>query len=190
MTRLYGRLGATVAVAIVVAAASTRAQVPTTARHGRTPQFTIPASLRAEHAEIHAELARATRVPGRVGDVARGLAGILEPHFVREEQIALPPLGLLAPLSRGQYTSEMRAVLPLTDSLRAELPHMLREHAAIRAATLRLERAAREAGNARAVRLAERLKAHALSEEEVTYPAAVLVGDLVRARTVVSAVPR
>jgi hypothetical protein len=150
-------------------------------------QITIPESMRAEHGEIHAALDQATHLPGRVGDAARELAGILHPHFVREEQIALPPLGLLAPLARGEVTPDMREVLPLTDALRTELPQMLAEHLDIRAATLRLGEAARADGNAAVMQLAERLKMHAQAEEELFYPAAVLVGDLVRERLLVGA---
>src|SRR5512132_703795 len=90
-----------------------------------TSQIGIPESMRVEHAEIHDELVRATKLPGRIGDAARALTTILHPHFVREEEIALPPLGLLAPLARGDMTAEMADVLVLTDALRAELPRML-----------------------------------------------------------------
>ena len=134
---------------------------------------------------FHLALEKATKAPGRVGAAARELAAVLHPHFVREEQIALPPLGLLAPLSRGETDLAMRAVLPMTDSLRAELPRMLQEHVAIRAATEKMGRAARAAGNVAVARLAEQLAMHARGEEEMFYPAAILVGDLVRARTVV-----
>lgn len=146
-------------------------------------QIRIPESMRIEHAEIHDELVRATKAPGKVGEAARALAKVLHPHFEREEEIALPPLGLLAPLARGESTEEMRNVLPLTDSLRAELPRMLEEHRAIRAATVRLGEVARTARNARVLALAEKLELHAQSEEELFYPAAVLVGELVRARS-------
>jgi hypothetical protein len=147
-----------------------------------TTQIAIPASIRAEHEEIHGALVAATKVAGPVGAAARELAAVLHPHFVREEQIALPPLSLLAPLSRGEATPAMHAVLPMTDSLRAELPRMLEEHVAIRAATARLGEVARAEGNAAVARLAETLAAHARGEEELFYPAALLVGDLVRAR--------
>ena len=142
----------------------------------------IPASVRAEHQEIHQSLVAATRAPGEVGVAARALAAVLDPHFVREEQIALPPLGLLAPLARGERSQGMRAVLPLTDSLRAELPRMLREHEAIHAATVRLRDVARGRGNLPVQRLAEQLLLHAQSEEQMRYPAALLVGDFVRAQ--------
>ena len=147
-----------------------------------TTQIGIPESMRLEHAEIHDELVRATKLPGRIGDAARELATILHPHFVREEEIALPPLGLLAPLARGESTSEMRDVLPMTDALRAELPRMLAEHEAIRAATARLGEVARAEHDESVAELARKLALHARSEEELFYPAALLVGDLVRAR--------
>lgn len=147
-----------------------------------TTQFGIPESMRVGHAEIHDALARATKSPGRIGEAARALANVLHPHFVREEEIALPPLGLLAPLARGEATPDMREVLPMTDALRAELPRMLEEHRSIRAATKRLRDVAREEHDDEVVRLAEKLALHARSEEELFYPASVLVGELVRAR--------
>ena len=147
-----------------------------------TSPVRIPESIQAEHGAIHEELVRATRESGPIGVAARELAAVLHAHFVREEEIALPPLGLLAPLSRGEFTSEMRDVLPLSDSLREELPRMLEEHKAIKAATSRLGDVARAEGNTAVARLAEQLRLHAQSEEELFYPAALLVGDLVRSR--------
>jgi len=145
-------------------------------------EIRIPESIKVEHGEIHEALVRATKAPGEVGKAARDLAAVLHPHFVREEQIALPPLGLLAPVARGEVTPEMRAVLPMTDSLRAELPKMLEEHKAIHAATVHLGEVAKAAGDSAIARLAEQLLIHAQSEEEVMYPAAILVGDIVRTR--------
>jgi len=158
--------------------------------HTLAQTIEIPESMRAEHGEIHAALERATEAPGRVGEAARALAKVLHPHFQREEQIALPPLGLLAPLARGEFTPAMLEVLPMTDSLRAELPRMLHEHVAIHAATTRLGEVARAARNTAVARLAEQLALHAKSEEEMFYPAAVLVGDIVRARSTAPRPPR
>ena len=155
---------------------------PTRESQMQSANIGIPASIRAEHEEIHAELVAATKAPGRAGVAARELAAILHPHFVREEQIALPPLSLLAGLARGEAAPEMREVLPMTDSLRAELPRMLEEHVAIHAATARLGEIAKAEGNARVARLAEVLALHAQTEEQVLYPAALLVGDMVRLR--------
>ena len=60
---------------------------------------------------------------------------------------------------------------------------MLKEHEAIAAAAKKLEGTAKKAGNARIEQLAKDLQLHARTEEEVFYPAALLVGDAVEART-------
>src|SRR5512146_404861 len=92
--RLRHVLAGALLAAVVVAPGTTAAQAK---GRGGTVQTTtlmrIPESLRVEHEAIHAELVRATNEPGAVGKAARELAAVLHPHFVREEQIALPPLG-------------------------------------------------------------------------------------------------
>jgi len=144
--------------------------------------ITIPQSLRTEHEEIHKALAAATRAPGRVGAAAKELAAVLDPHFERENQIALPPLGLLAPLASGDTPSGLQEALAMTDALRKEMPRMLEEHKRIRAATEKLRTAAREEKASVHEQFTERLAAHARSEEEILYPAAILVGEIIRAR--------
>lgn len=144
----------------------------------------IPASIRSEHKEIHGALVEATKAPGRVGAAAKELATVLDPHFVREEEIALPPLGLLAPLSSGAAISEGQRseALKMTDALKREMPRMLEEHERIKAAVEKLAATARADGAQKHERLAHELKLHAQTEEEILYPAAMLVGDLLRLR--------
>jgi hypothetical protein len=151
--------------------------------HDSATALRPPASIQAEHAEIHEALVALTRAPGPVGVAAKALAATLEPHFKREEEIALPPLGLLAPLAEGKSPDGMREAAAMAETLRQEMPRMLREHAGIRAAIERLETAAREARHADGVAFAEKLALHARTEEEVLYPAAILVGEIIRART-------
>ena len=129
-----------------------------------------------------ARLTAATRERGPVGEAARELAETLQPHFEREEQVALPPLGLLRPLAEGRLPPGAAAVVPLADSLAAELPRMLEEHRRIQAAVSQFEAVARSQGGERHLPLVTMLRHHARSEEEVLYPAAVLVAEVVRAR--------
>jgi hypothetical protein len=138
---------------------------------------TVPASLRAEHDQLHAELAKATREPGALGEAARELAQLLYPHFQKEEQYAMAPLGLLSRLAWGTVTSEMSWVLPIARRLKAELPLMLLEHKDIVVAVRRFRLRAEEAGREDYQRFADALLLHAHLEEEVLYPAAELVGE-------------
>jgi hypothetical protein len=143
-------------------------------------QFVIPEPLKAEHAELHAELADAMRAGGRVGEAAKEVAKRLHPHFVREEEFALPPLGLLAPLANGAVAPGMADVLELTARLAAALPSMLIEHKEIVAALGDLVAAAKAENQPRHARFADKLILHARTEEEVLYPAAILVGRYVK----------
>lgn len=140
-----------------------------------------PESITHEHHEIHEVLFAATKQPGALGEAARALAAVLDPHFQREEEIGTPPLGLLKPLASGPATADMRGVLPMTDALEAELPKMLEEHKAIGAANAALRNAAVAAKRDDIVRFADTLAAHAKQEEDILYPAAILVGRHVKA---------
>ena len=143
----------------------------------------IPHALKAEHDELHAELARATRAGGRTGAEAREVARIMHPHFLDEEAFALPPLGLLAELSAGKVDERAAEALGMTEKLGAELPRMLAEHEAIVAALQRLADAAKAEGKPEYAQFAEKLIAHARFEEEVSYPAALLVGRYLKSVT-------
>ena len=145
-------------------------------------KFTIPQTLQSEHAALHERLRRATEAGGEVGEAAKTLARLMHPHFVKEDQFALPPLGLLVALARGETNAEMAAVLELTDRLEAELPQMLEEHRGIVEALSKLREAAARAGHDDIVTFAEALVEHAQTAEAVMYPAAILVGQVVRQR--------
>jgi hypothetical protein len=142
----------------------------------------IPRSVQTEHDAIHATLKEATGTGGLVGPAAQALGRLLHPHFVREEEIAMPPLGLLLRLASGDFTPDMAEVLPMTDALKQELPRMLQEHKSIRAAVENLRLAARADRAGKYEQLANDLALHAQTEEELLYPAAILVGEIVRAR--------
>ena len=140
-----------------------------------------PAALKAEHEELHGDLARATKAGGSTGEAAKAVAKLMHPHFVKEEEYALPPLGLLTALSKGKLEAEMADVFKMTDKLEAELPHMLAEHKDIVTALKRLIEAATAENKPEYVHFAEKLMAHALTEEEVSYPTALLIGRYLKA---------
>jgi hypothetical protein len=142
--------------------------------------FTIPNPLKLEHEELHAELVTATKAGGRVGEAANAVAKVLHEHFVKEEEFALPPLGLLAALARDKLDEDAKSVLSMTDRLKSELSEMLEEHKAIVAELENLMAAAKAEKKPEHARFAEKLMLHAQTEEEVLYPAAILVGEYLK----------
>ena len=155
------------------------AQSQQTPERERSAMLQTPESIATEHEELHEVLARAAAEGGEMGAAAGALERALAPHFKREEEIATPPLGLLAALAKGEATAEMRSVLPMTEALERELPQMLQEHEAIRSAVAEFRAVAERTGQPDYVRFADHLGAHTRQEEELLYPAAILVGRYV-----------
>jgi len=143
-------------------------------------EFVIPEPLKREHEKLHDELRKATKEGGVVGDAAKALAKLMHPHFVKEDTYALPPLGLLPLVAKGSVTPDMAEVLKLTDQLQQDLGQMLSEHRAIVVALRKLADSARRENKLEYVTFAERLIAHAETEELVMYPTALLIGEYVR----------
>lgn len=150
----------------------------------------IPQSLKVEHKELHKLLKQAIDSGGKTGEAAKIVAELLHPHFEKEEKYAMPPLGLLTYLTR-QRGAEIRAndiqyqntILSMTEKLKEDLPNMLDEHKEIVDALKKLIDAANQENKLEYSHFAEKLKLHAQTEEEVLYPAAILVGEYLKSRS-------
>lgn len=143
-------------------------------------EFKIPNSLKKEHEELHNLLKQATELSGKTGQAAKAVAQLMHPHFIKEEEYALPPLGLLLPLSSGKLSEEMKQVLTMTDKLKTELPEMPEEHKRIVAALKVLVEQATTEHHPDVAKFAEKLMLHAQTEEEVSYPTALLLGEFIK----------
>jgi hypothetical protein len=145
-------------------------------------QFKIPVSLKAEHQELHSELGKAIESGADTGEAAKAVAEVLYNHFLKEEEYALPQLGLLPALAEGKVNDEMRPAIDMADKLANDLNQMLQEHKMVVVALEHLSEAAKREGKLEAVRLSEKLAMHAKNEEEVLYPASILVGEYLKLR--------
>jgi hypothetical protein len=140
----------------------------------------LPTVLTMEHEAMAEELARATRAGGRTAEAALRVTRVFFPHVYREEEFAIPPLLLLPRLASGEVTPDMESILAKTDVMKAELPRMLQEHKVIVEALQKLLQAAAGEGHTGFARFAQKLILHAQTEEEVLYPASILVGEYIR----------
>jgi hypothetical protein len=143
-------------------------------------RLVIPASIEREHRELHERLAAASRAGGKTAAAAKKLADLLHPHLAKEEQFALPPLGMLRAFADGEVPANAEEVLALTEKFRAEYPRMLEEHEAIVAALGDLLVVARAEGHTDTAEFAQELLRHAEHEEEILYPTTVLIGEYVK----------
>lgn len=136
----------------------------------------IPHSLHGGHESLRATLRQAMREEGPLGEVARRLAQVIDGHMMREEKFVLRPLGILKALARGDTPADLADAQHLAEGLPRALPQMMDEHRQVAELVPLLAREAEAAGRLEFVAFAEELLLHARLEEEVLYPAALLVG--------------
>ncbi len=145
--------------------------------------LTSPPSLKHEHEELHSDLVAATKAGGKTGSTAQAVAQALHPHFAKEEEYAMPPLSLLTRLAKGELPQNRETIIAMTDKLKTDFSHMLHEHKSIVIQLHKLMEAAKSEKRNEYVHLAERLILHAQTEEEVLYPAAILIGEYLKLKT-------
>lgn len=136
----------------------------------------IPKSIKAEHDSLHAQLVRIIHSGGQTQEAARRLARVLHPHFLAEEALALPPLGVLKDLAKQRKSKQAEKAISLSQSLERNLARMLQDHKDIFVELKALQAMARKEGKIQIAEFAEHLYQHARIEEEVVYPTTILIG--------------
>jgi hypothetical protein len=139
-----------------------------------------PESLEFEHNELSEQLEKAMDSPGRTGEAACEVMKVLGPHILLEREFAMPPLSRLAQIARGEITPDMARFIDKTNAFKAALPRMLDDHKLIVAALRTLMQAAAAEKQPGAAQFAQKMIMHAQMEEEILYPAAILVGEYLR----------
>ncbi len=139
-----------------------------------------PESLRREHHHLFRELRELAEEKGETGSRVKELLALLEPHFEKEEESAMPLLGALKPISERDGMPDRSLVASLHARFLSEYPVMLREHLQIKRLIGRVCSSAKNARDQRALATMAELEHHAAVEEEVLYPAALLAGDAMR----------
>ena len=142
--------------------------------------FRVPEALQREHDLMRHGLDRAVKEGGRTGEAAAAVVDLLRPHVAKEEDFGLPALGLLQHLVAGKVSPVMRGVIVMTDRLKLEYEQMLADHGAIAAAIRKLADAARAEGKLEHVGMCEQLVRYLQAEEQVYYPAAILIGEYLK----------
>lgn len=140
----------------------------------------IPEALQIEHMELREQLGKAAAGGGKTGEAAERVMKVLRPHILLEEEFAIPPLTLLPRLAQGEVTQDMRRYMTQAQTLKAELPRMLQEHGLIVEALRGLMQASQDEGHTGYARYAQKMILHAQTEEEILYPASILVGEYLR----------
>lgn len=143
--------------------------------------FEAPYSLTAVHADFQAQLEQVAGKAGDVGTTARFAADLMAPHNAAQERLILPILGYADVATTGHMSANPQLGERL-QVLAADLAQMGDSEVDLVTALVEFYAAADAAGQPDITRLAERMIWHEVSDIEVLYPAALLIGASLQAR--------
>lgn len=140
----------------------------------------IPGSLKTEHEGLYEELNKAARVTGGIGEAAMSAFKIFQHHRTREEEFAFPPLHLLRSLAEKSVDTEFTGVIKLCDKLKGQMSTLVKEHDEMRKSLHEMNDIAMKEQKPEYASLAKRLLQHMSMEEEIYYPASLVVGEYIK----------
>ena len=104
-------------------------------------------------------------------------------HFNEEEDFVLPQLGLLPLLASGKLPVQGEEVIQLSEKLKSNLSHLSVEHQLIKAYVDELKQVAAKKDLLEIIEFEKELQKHANTEEEIFFPAAVLIGEFLKLKS-------
>lgn len=125
-------------------------------------------------------LLRAADHPDKTGRAIGELLKVLEPHFEKEETMAMPLLGVLPELVSGNKIHELRQIADSQELLLRDYESMFQEHKSLIPLINRAKDEATKENHIDTVKILEALVHHARIEEDVLYPSALLAGILAK----------
>jgi len=142
----------------------------------------VPSSIKNEHEYLLQQMHKLTLSRDSTGRIALKLDSLLQHHFQEEEDFVLPPLGHLSSLASGEIPERSIEVIQLTEKLKSQLNHMSAEHQLIKAWLGELKQAAVLDNHPQVIEFEKAVHNHATTEEEVYFPASILVGEYLKLR--------
>ncbi|HJS54135.1 MAG TPA: hemerythrin domain-containing protein [Chitinophagaceae bacterium] len=145
----------------------------------------VPLSIKKDHEYLLDQIHKITLFQDSAGNVAIKLNELMQHHFKEEEEFVLPPLGLLTSLASGKMPEQSSRVIQLTDKISSQLTHLNAEHQFIRAYMDELKKADPIGSHPEILVLEKELHQHANLEEEVLFPAAILIGEYLKLKVTI-----
>jgi hypothetical protein len=142
----------------------------------------VPGSVKEEYESLYQSLKDAVNVPGNVGTAAKDAFRLVQQHYNKDCEFALPPLKYLPTIAGENLTGEIEKIHNMSTRLKRQLPHMRKEVVNITAALEKLAEVSLREEKREYHHLARGFIMFLEREDQVLYPAAVLIGDLIQAK--------
>ncbi len=145
----------------------------------------VPSSIKKTHVSLLEQIHKMTLYKDSSGRVALKLEELMQHHFKEEEDFILPSLGLLPLLANGQIPGQSKDVILLSENVKSLLNHLSAEHQLIEAFIKELKQAADKEKLPEIIEFQKEVQKHASSEEEVFFPAAILIGEYLKLKSAI-----
>lgn len=138
-------------------------------------QLKTPKSLHNDHQALLSELDQIASLKSGVAENAKNVANAFKSHFYREERTVLPQLSLLMAIAEGNWDIDTKEALLKNNILLEEFHDLKKEHQEIFDAAKEMIKVAENEKNNDAKKIAESIILHIQVEEEVSYPAIMMI---------------
>lgn len=140
----------------------------------------VPKAIIHGHANLIIEMSEVIAIGGEIAEKAKQLRDTMVPHFKKEEEYALPPLGLLIAFSEQNWEINAQEAIKMAENLQLRMEEMKQDHTNIRATLNELKILGEREGNFIVKMLVRSLTLHMELEDEVLYPATLLIGNYLK----------
>lgn len=140
----------------------------------------IPNAITHGHEILCAELEDVIAEGGKPSEKAKSIKEAMEAHFKKEEEYALPPLGLLIALTEGGWEISTEEAIKMADNLKSNMTEVIEEHKKIAEILKELKLIAEETDSFVTKQFCKSLTLHMELEDEVLYPATLLIGKYLK----------
>lgn len=140
----------------------------------------VPKAIIHGHANIILELNEVLAVGGEIAEKAKQLRDAMVPHFKKEEEYALPPLGLLLAFTDEKWEINAEEAIKMAENLELRLAEMKNDHSDIIDVLNQLKSLGEKEHNYIVKMFVKTVALHIEMEDEVLYPATLLVGNYLK----------
>lgn len=134
-----------------------------------------PQSLQLDHEILLSKLNQIASTNTKSAPNAKNVADTFRAHFRREEKTVLPQLSLLMTIVEGKWNIDTEEALLKNNILLKEFQELKGEHQKILDAAKEMIKVSMEEKNQEAKDIAEEIILHIKIEEEVSYPAILVI---------------
>lgn len=140
----------------------------------------VPKAIIHGHANIILELNEVLAIGGEIAEKAKQLRAAMVPHFKKEEDYALPPLGLLLAFTDENWEINAEEAINMAQNLELRLAEMKHDHSHIVDILNELKSLGEKEHNRVVKMFVKTLTLHIEMEDEVLYPATILIGNYLK----------